>query len=109
MNPSYILRINVTLALHKSHRDKQMTFSHYIDFVPVEGMKIKFTNEEDEELEIMLINLHYDFKAREWVEDQQDDTLLEELREPDRSECTVLPGRAEEYINFYKSFGWTLK
>jgi hypothetical protein len=72
----------------------------------MEGMKIKFTNEEDEELEITLINLHYDFKSREFVEEQEDDTLVEELREPDRAECTVLPARLEAYINYYKSFGW---
>jgi hypothetical protein len=74
--------------------------------MPIEGMKFTFTNEEDEELEITLINLHYDFKSREFVEEQEDDTLVEELREPDRAECTVLPGRLEEYINYYKSFGW---
>ena len=106
MNPTYTLIIRLTLGMHKVSRNKQMVFRRYIDFVPKEGMRIKFRNDEGEELDITLINVHYDYAEKAWVEEQQDDTLVEELKE--RPECNVLPERLQEYIDFHKTFGFDL-
>lgn len=107
MNPTYTLVIRVTIAAHKTSRDRQVEFKRYIDFAPVEGMKIKFTNDDGAELDITLINLHYDYSNKQFVEEQVDEALLEEIREPDRPECTISPTRMQEYMDYYKSFeGW---
>lgn len=106
MNPTYSLAVRIVIGMHKEHRNVTVELKRYIDFVPLEGMKVKFTNEDEEELDIELINLHYDYSERTFVEWQQDDTLADELKQPDRSELSVMPARLAEYLDYYKSFGF---
>lgn len=106
MNPNYTLHIKVIIAAHKSSRDGCVRLKRYIDFVPYEGMKIKFINDDGDELEITLVNMHYDYNNREFVEHQEDDTLLDELRDPDRPECTITKERMQEYMAQYIAQGF---
>lgn len=102
----HVLVVKMTISAHKESKDKTLTFRRTFDFVPALGMKFKLTNEEDDEMMIELINIHFDCGSREFVEEQQDEALVQDLRSADRIECVVTMQRMQEYINYYKSFGW---
>jgi competence transcription factor ComK len=106
MNPNYTLCIRVTVALHKAHRDIKVQFRRMVDFVPYEGMKIKFTNEAEEELDITLVNLHYDYTNKQFLEEQVDESLFEELRDPENPACNITKERRDEYLQAYISQGF---
>lgn len=108
MNPNYTLCIRTTIALHKSSRDITIKFRRIIDFVPMEGMKFKFTNGDDDTLDITLVNLHYDYSTREFVEEQVDESLFEELRDPENPALNITKERAMEYLQTYITQGWEL-
>lgn len=67
---------------------------------------MRFTNDDGEQLDVEFQDVYYDYENKEFVEEQQDDTLADEIRNSDGPECTVMPERLNEYINMYKSFGW---
>lgn len=106
MNPGYTLRVETVVALHKTRRNVTLSFRRLIDFVPINGMKIRFTNDAGEQLDVEFQDVYYDYENKEFVEEQIDTQLIDELRESDGPECTILPERLKEYIEMYESFGW---
>lgn len=107
MNPAYKLRIIVVLGTHRTVRNVSVALERYIPFVPYEGLAMAFESEDGEEkLDIVLMNLHYDYAGQTFVEVQQDDTLAEEIKNGEGPEVTVPPSRMAEYIDYYKQFGF---
>lgn len=106
MNPNYTLSIDTIIVLHKSKRNIRMRRRQVITFPPFEGLKIRFDSEAGDTQDVELINLVYKMNDSEFYEEQEDSTLADEVRDSEGPECTVTPARLEEYINYYKSFGW---
>jgi hypothetical protein len=98
--------IDTIIVMHKTRRNVLLRRVGHLPFVPKEGFKVRLTNEGNETFDVEFVNLVYDFEARAFVEEHEDSTLVDELREGDGPEVTVTLDRLQQYIDFYKSFGW---
>jgi len=106
--PVYSLKINTTIVLHKHRRNVIMQRSRYLPFVPVENTIIRLTNDDNEVMDVQFVNLVYDVMGGFFLEEHEDRTLIDELREDNGPELTVTQQRLQEYIDYYKSFGWEI-
>jgi hypothetical protein len=98
MNEVHTLDIRITVEAHKSSRDVSVRLKRYIPFVPREGMRFRFTNEDKQELEVTLGNLVYDYDEKIWIEEQSDVGLAEYLRDSDNPDCTIRREHMDAYL-----------
>lgn len=102
MNGNYYrLLVFVTLKLPQESNDVTLQIVRTVPFQPVEGMELVITNDDSEEYEITLGPPRYEFAESSFVEYQEDESLLEYLREGEYTLQT-----RTELINYYKSFGF---
>jgi hypothetical protein len=99
----HTLQIKIIVAMHKATKDIVLSWKRLVDFQPTDGMKIKFTREDEEVLDIVLTELYYDYDKKVFVTEQRDDTLLEEMR----GDQPFTKERINEYLeDQYLTYGW---
>lgn len=103
MNVACVLLIKVTLKGLKESEDMEFATSRSLTFPPVEGMTLVFTNEQDQEYELTLGAPRYEFSESAFVEYQEDDSVIDKMRDGLQKEQAV-----REMVNHYNSFGFRL-
>lgn len=101
MNVACVLLIKVTLKGLKESDDLEFSTTRTLTFPPVEGMTLVFSNEHDEEYEMTLGAPRYEFAESAFVEYQEDESLIEKIREGHTKEQAL-----NDLIEYYKSFGF---
>lgn len=102
MNSTYFkLIVLVTLKHSRESKDVILRACRTLPFQPYEGMTLVLCNDDGDEHEIVLGPPRYEFAESAFVEYQEDDTLLDYMREEEYT-----PESRKELIDFYKSFGF---
>lgn len=101
MNVACVLLIKVTLKGLKPSEDLEFATTRTLTFPPVEGLTLVFANDQDEEYEMTLAPPRYEFAESAFVEYQEDESLLEKIRDGIPKDQA-----ARELIDYYKSFGF---
>lgn len=101
MNFACVLLIKISLRGIKASEDVELVTSRTLTFLPVEGTVLVFSNEQDEEYELTLGTPRYEFAESAFVEYQEDDTWLEDIRCGESKD-----GAKTAIIKRYESFGF---
>jgi len=95
------LLIFVTLKHPRETHDVVLRTSRTLPFQPAEGMTLVLQNDDGEEYEVELGPTRYEFAESAFAEYQEDDSLIELMREGEYG-----PVKLAETIAYYKSFGF---
>ena len=97
----YRLLIIVTIRMPMESNDIGLRCVRTLPFAPMEGTTLVIANEQDEEHEILLGAPRYEFAESAFVEYQEDESLLELLREGNYTSAV-----RDELVNYYTGFGF---
>jgi hypothetical protein len=102
MNGAYYKLIVIMTIKHPvEDQDVVMRTSRTLPFPPTEGMTLVLPNEDGEGYELTLGAPRYEFAESSFVEYQEDETLLDYMREGD-----YCPANRDALYSFYASFGF---
>ena len=102
MNGNYFrLVVSITIKAMREANDVQITTSRTIPFMPVEGLTLVITNDAGDEHEMTLGPPRYEYAESAFVEYQEDDVLIEAVRDG-----TYTKEMQDEILAQYKSFGF---
>lgn len=107
MNPTpfYTLAIDVTIKGLRDADDIVMRCMKIVPFVPMNGMAVELWCDdlggEEGKFRIQLENVYYSFSESTFIEEHDDNDLIETLR---AGQCTSAD--KEELLNWYKAFGF---
>lgn len=102
MNGAYYrLVILMTIKHPQETQDVVLKATRTLPFQPLEGMTLVIPNDEGEEYELILGPPRYEFAESAFVEYQEDETLLEYMREGD-----YCPANRDALYDYYAQFGF---
>lgn len=102
MNANYYrLLVVLTIKHPQEAQDIIMRATRTLPFQPAENTTLVMTNNEDDQYELLLGAPRYEFDESSFVEYQEDESLLEYMREGNYS-----PANRDSLIKYYESFGF---
>lgn len=102
MNGAYYrLVILMTIKHPQEAQDVVLKATRTLPFQPVEGMTLVIPNDEGEEYELTLGPPRYEFAESAFVEYQEEETLLEYMREG-----TYSTEIKDSLVSYFRSFGF---